>query len=109
MASSTTNVLDQPLELVKGDSDEYLVTVTEPNDVDPTVRDPINLTEAVDGTPARHAILRFAAMLKGRDLDNDEALVYKVDQRHAKAVECLERAFAKAPDDARVLGELGLH
>lgn len=87
--AGTTDVFDQDLELVKGDSDEYLVTVTEPNTADPTIRDPINLTESVGGTPDRHAILRFAAMRKEADLDNDEALVYKDFQKGSSDIRYL--------------------
>ena len=92
--AGVTNVLDQPLELVKGDSDEYLVTVTEPNSADPTIQDPVDLSQAVDGTPNRYAILRFAAMRKGRDDDNTAALVYKDSQAGASDIRYLAQTGA---------------
>lgn len=61
------------LTLVKGDSDDLLVTVTD--DSDPPVA--INLSQAVDGTPNRRAILRFAVKSDPPTQDNDEALVFK--------------------------------
>lgn len=83
---ATTDYYDQPQELIKGDSDEWLLTVTEPNDVDPTQRDPVRLDQAVDGTADRYAILRAAGKRKGSDDTNAEALFFKDSQRGASDI-----------------------
>jgi hypothetical protein len=99
--ATTVDVLDQTLELVKGDSDEYLVNVTEPDAVDPTICPPINLTEAVDGTADRYAILRFAAKRIGSDDENADALVYKTFQAGSSDIRYLTQ------DTAPPAGTLG--
>lgn len=65
------------LTLVKGDSDDLLVTVTD--DATPPV--PIDLSKAVDGTASRRAILRFAVKSEPALQTNAEALVFKTSHR----------------------------
>lgn len=95
-----TDFYDQPQELVKGDSDEWLVTVTEPNDADPEVRDPVRLDQAVDATQDRYAIVRVAAKLKGTDDDNVEALFFKDFQRGSSDINYLDQTTS--PGQAEV-------
>jgi hypothetical protein len=92
----TVDVFDQLLELVKGDSDEFLVTVTEPDLTDPDVvplpRLPINLHESVDGTADRHIILRYASKRTPGVDDNVDALLFKDAQRGSSDIRYLAQA-----------------
>lgn len=99
MAATTTDFNDQPQELVKGDSDEWVVSVTEPNDADAMLRDYIRLDRAVDGTDDRYAIIRVAAKLKGSDEDNTDALFFKDSQLGASDIQILDQTNG-LPTDA---------
>lgn len=61
------------LIMLRGDSEELLVTVTD--DADPAVA--IDLSKAVDGTASRPAVVRFAVKENPDEDGNDEAVVYK--------------------------------
>jgi hypothetical protein len=61
------------LVLIRGDSDDFLVTVTD--DAVPPVA--IDLSKAVDGTVGRRAIVRFAVKTDPDTQSNQEALVFK--------------------------------
>jgi hypothetical protein len=61
------------LELTQGDSEDYLITVKD----DSTVPVVIDLSLAVDGTPARPAIIRFAVKKDPASETNPEAIVFK--------------------------------
>lgn len=65
---------DVTLSLILGDSEDFLVTVTD--DATPTPNK-IDLSKAVDGTVARPAIVRFAVKEDPADETNAEALVFK--------------------------------
>jgi hypothetical protein len=65
-----TIVEDTDLELVVGDSEDFLLTLRDENDV------LIDLSKAVDGTANRPAIIRFAVKDNADD-DNSLARVYK--------------------------------
>lgn len=85
---------DQSLTLVKGDSKELLIVVTEADTAStdtPLPRLPINLWEAVDGTVDRHAIIRFAAKRKESDGDNDDALLFKDSQKGPSDINILNQ------------------
>lgn len=62
------------MRMVLGDSEDFLVTVTD--DVTPTPNK-INLSQAVDNTPDRPAILRWAAKRTPADDTNAEAIAFK--------------------------------
>lgn len=61
------------ITLVRGDSDDLLVTVVD--DAVPPV--PVDLSKAVDGTAARPAVIRFSVKSKPDQQTNEEALVFK--------------------------------
>jgi len=84
---SAENPLDQPLELHRGDSDEILFTVTEPGDPEATR---VRLDQAVDGTAARWAILRWTVKRNPRD-GQSEALLYKDTQRGSAEFRILDQ------------------
>lgn len=65
-----TVVEDTDLELVIGDSEDFLLTLEDENE------DLIDLSKAVDGTANRPAIIRFAVKDNAED-GNDQALIYK--------------------------------
>ena len=65
---------EMEITLVRGDTDDFLVTVTD--DATPTPNK-INLSQAVDGTASRNAVVRFAVKSKPEDQDNTEALCFK--------------------------------
>ena len=76
---SLENIPKQDFCHVRGDSDDFLVTVVEPdpNDInDPPAKIPVDLSIAVDGTPARPVILRMAAK-EDPDDSNDIALFFR--------------------------------
>jgi len=62
------------LSLVLGDSEDFLVTVTDDTAPVPLK---IDLSVAVDGTASRPAIVRFAVKKTPATMDNPEALVFK--------------------------------
>lgn len=74
MAITETDDGELQITLVRGDSDDYVVTVTD--DAVPTPNS-INLSQAVDGTPSRNAIIRFAVKEFPDKQDNVDALVFK--------------------------------
>lgn len=74
MSITRDRALSQSLSLIKGDSDEYLVTITEGVGSGAT---PVNLDQAVDGTDNRKAILRFSVKLTPSREENEDALIYK--------------------------------
>lgn len=61
------------LELTQGDSEDYLITVKD----DAPTPAPINLSQAVDGTVDRPAIVRFAVKKDPASESNEEAIVFK--------------------------------
>ena len=73
----TTDPLDTPLTLVIGDSAEYLFTLQELAAVEGDPAVPFDLTQAVDGTSSRRAIVRFAVKSDPDVQSNDDATVYK--------------------------------
>ena len=72
MASSSKK--EVTLSLVGGDSEDFIVTITD--DATPTPAK-INLSQAVDGTANRPAIVRFAIKADPDSDDNSEAVVFK--------------------------------
>lgn len=78
MAGTAIPTLD--LCLVRGDSDDILVTVRQPdpNDIinDPPDKITVRLDQAVDGTAARPAVLRFAVK-EDPDDANAQAIIFK--------------------------------
>lgn len=62
------------LELTQGDSEDYLVTVKDDATPTPAL---IDLSVAVDGTPDRPAIVRFAVKKDPASESNAEAVVFK--------------------------------
>jgi hypothetical protein len=74
MAVTTTSSGELQLSLIRGDSDDFLVTVTD--DATPTPN-PIDLSKAVDGTANRRAVVRFAVKTDPDAQTNAEATVFK--------------------------------
>lgn len=74
MAVTTTTAGELQLSLVRGDSDDFLVTVTD--DATPTPN-PIDLSKAVDGTANRRAVVRFAVKTDPDTQTNAQAAVFK--------------------------------
>lgn len=77
--STASSIPTKDITWVRGDSDDILVTVKEPDPnstTTPPAQITVRLDQAVDGTPDRRAIMRFAAR---EDPDDVTPLFEKVD------------------------------
>ena len=107
MASATTNTaLQQPLELIKSDSDEYLFTVTEPTTTTPVTQVPIRLDQAVDGTQDRYAILRWTVKRSPEADAQSDALIAKDSQRGNSEISILDQTVPALEGQAEVLVDI---
>lgn len=79
--TTTADIPTKDFSYTKGDSDEILVSVTEPDPnstTTPPARIPVRLDQAVDGTADRRVVMRFAAK-EDADDTNAAAAIYKDD------------------------------
>lgn len=99
--SSTATIPETTLTLVRGDSDDILVTVEIPDANDPTILNRVRLDQAVDGTADRPAILRAAIKEDYEDL-NENALVFS-ESHYPDQINFLDQTVAATEGQARWL------